>query len=566
MKNFFSYFIIISLLVFTSCKNTSNSNSHKLSEKNGGSFKFPGTNEIKTLLPCAITMESEGVIVTQIHEGLIRLDAKTLKPSPGLAKKWNISADGKQITFHLNTHAFFQDDVCFADSKGDKITSKDVKFSFELVCTKSENSFQYEMIFKDRVVGANDFYENKSKDISGIKILNDSTLTIQLTQPSISFIQLLAHPAASIISEKAYTKYGKALKNGAGPFMYASTSTNEKIVLVKNPNYYATDSLGFALPYLDTVSILFLNSIEDGLTLFENEKLDLINTVPSLRVKDIIENNIKEFSSNPIKTLLKREPEMISQYYVFNTTNAPFDNVKVRQAINYAVDKEKIVDNILQGQAIGPAIYGITPNTFDNYNIKNIKGYNLDVAKAKQLLAEAGYPNGKGLPEIRLLINSGNTRNSTVAAEIQKQLKDNLNVNMSFESLSNTKKYELQLMGQSDLYRDAWVADYPSPESFLSLFLSDGVPADKHAASYPNTARYKNADFDVLLKKGRQATNIDSSNAYFLKAEQQLISDAVIIPLWYEGSYRLLSNKVKNFELNAMRYFDLRQTYISTTK
>ena len=426
MKTFFSHLIILCLLVFASCKNSSNSNSHKISEKSGGSFSFPGTNEVKTLLPSNITMESEGVIVTQIHEGLVRLDVKTLKPIAGLSRKWEMSADGKQITFHLNTNATFQDDACFADGKGEKVTAKDVKFSYELVCTKSDNSFQYEMIFKDRVVGASDFYEKKSKEISGIKILNDSTLTLQLTSPSISFLQLLAHPAASIISEKAYAKYGKNLKNGAGPFMYASTSTNEKIVLIKNPNYYATDSLGFALPYLDTVSVLFLKSIEDGLTLFENEKIDLINTVPSLRIKDIIENNIKEFSSNPVKTLLKREPEMISQYYVFNTSNAPFDNIKVRQAINYAIDKEKIVDNILQGQAIGPAIYGITPNTFDNYNIKNITGYNLDIEKAKQLLAEAGFPNGKGLPEIRLLINSGNTRNSTVAAEIQKQLKTNL--------------------------------------------------------------------------------------------------------------------------------------------
>ena len=163
MKNFFSYFIIISLIVFTSCKSNSNSNSHKLSEKSGGSFKFPGTNEVKTLLPCNITMESEGVVVTQIHEGLIRLDAKTLKPTSGLAKKWEVSADGKLITFHLNTNAVFQDDVCFTDGKGEKITAKDVKFSFELVCTKADNSFQYEMIFKDRVVGASDFYEKKFK-------------------------------------------------------------------------------------------------------------------------------------------------------------------------------------------------------------------------------------------------------------------------------------------------------------------------------------------------------------------------------------------------------------------
>ncbi len=558
-------FFVLSLsfvAVFASCTKSDNFNSKKISEKSGGTFSFPGTNEIKTLLPSAITMESEGVVVSQIHEGLVRLNSKTLEVCPGLAYKWERSADGKLLTFHLNTNAKFQNDACYKSGIAPKVTAKDVKFSFELLCTKGDNSFQYEMLFKNRLAGADEFFNSKAKQISGIKIINDSTLSLELVKPTLSFFKLLAHPAACIINEIAYSKYGIQLKNGAGPFMYSSTSTNEKVVLVKNPTYFGVDSLGYALPYLDTVSVLFLNSIEDGLTLFENNKLDLVNTIPSLRVKDIIENNIKEFASSPPKTILKREPEMITQYYLFNTTIAPYNNVKVRQAINYAIDKEKLVDQILQGQAIGAAIYGITPNTFKNYSIKNIKGYNLDIAKAKQLLAEAGYPNGKGFPEVRLLINSGNTRNSTIAAEIQKQLQQNLNINISFESLSNKLKYELQTTGKSDIYRDAWVADYPSPESFLSLFVSDGVPDDNNETSYPNTSRYKNNVYDMYFKKGREAITIDTSYAYFLKAEQQLINDAPLIPLWYEGSYRLLASKVKNFELNAMRCYDLRQTYI----
>jgi ABC-type oligopeptide transport system substrate-binding subunit len=115
--------------------------------------------------------------------------------------------------------------------------------------------------------------------------------------------------------------------------------------------------------------------------------------------------------------------------------------------------------------------------------------------------------------------------------------------------------------GKSDIYRDAWVADFSSPESFLSLFNGDGVPSDSSLASFPNTSRYQNPTYDLYFKKGRDSNIKDTSYAYFMKAEQVLINDAVIIPLWYEGSYRLLTNNIKGLNLNAMRYYDLTKTY-----
>ena len=115
--------------------------------------------------------------------------------------------------------------------------------------------------------------------------------------------------------------------------------------------------------------------------------------------------------------------------------------------------------------------------------------------------------------------------------------------------------------GKSDIYRDAWVADFPSPESFLSLFLGDCVPADIEESSFPNTSRYQNSTYDEYFKKGRDSNNKDTSYSYFMKAEQVLMDDAVVIPLWYEGSYRLLTNNVKGLNLNAMRYYDLTKTY-----
>lgn len=556
-----SIFALAASFIFFGCKNNGGSANGKQSEKNGGTFVMAESNQIATLYPLTITSQVEGLITSQIHESLVRLDAKTLELTPGLAEKWEYTGDGKIYTFHLVKGAHFQDDKCYKDGKGPEITSKDIKFTFENMAARTENNYHFNTILKGRLAGATEFFDKKSNTISGIKIIDDYTFSLELVKPSLSFLKLLSNPAASIINETANKAYGQDLKTGAGPFMYDQSSTMDKVVLVKNPNYFLKDSAGYSLPYLDTVVVLITPSIEDGLSLFENQKVDLINTLPSLRVKDVVEKNIKEFISHPPKSLLQREPEMLSQFYVFNTKQKPFDNPKVRQAINFAIDRDKLVDNVLQGQAIGAAVYGITPNTFSGYDITKIKGYTLDIEKAKKLLSEAGFPNAKGFPEVKIIVNSGNSRNTSVAVELQKQLKENLNINVNFESLPNVQKYDLQIHGKSDIYRDAWVADFPSPESFLSLFLGDGVPADIEASSFPNTSRYQNATYDDYFKKGRDSNNKDTSYAYFMKAEQVLMDDAVVIALWYEGSYRLLTNSVKGLNLNAMRYYDLTKTY-----
>jgi peptide/nickel transport system substrate-binding protein len=562
--NFKLLFSILTLLLLVfSCKDNESHSGKKISEKNGGTFAMAEYTEIGNIFPLLITMQHEGIIVSQMHEGLVRLNPFTLEETPGLAKSWEISLDGKIITFHLNNDAYFQDDQCFPNGKGTKITTKDIKFTFELLATPSNYNYHFSTILKDRVLGANDFYNKKAKTISGLHIINDSTFEFLLEKPNSSFMHLLSNPAASIISEVAFKAYGTEMKVGAGPFKYDVSSTSKNIVLLRNPNYYAKDSAGFSLPYLDTVIVKIFPSIEEGLANFENGNIDLINTLPSLRVKEIVEKNINEFASSPPKSILQHEAEMLSQFYSFNTKRAPFNNIKVRQAINYAIDRDKIVENILQGQAISSATNGVTPNTFSGYNVSGIVGYTLDVPKAKKLLSDAGFPNGKGFPEVQLLVNSGNSRNSSVAVEVQKQLKEHLNININFESLPNVQKYELELHGKGDLFRDAWVADYASPESFLSLFISEGVPADSSASSFPNTSRYQNSIYDQYFFKGRNSNNRDTSYFYFMRAEQLLMNEAVVIPLWYEGSYRLLSNKVKDLNLNPMRYYDLTKTYIT---
>jgi peptide/nickel transport system substrate-binding protein len=419
-------------------------------------------------------------------------------------------------------------------------------------------------------VGANEYYKasvDKKIELSGFKVIDDYTFSIDLLNSPSIFLEILANPVAAIICKEAYDVKKEESNVGVGPFILDEKSTTKThIALYKNINYYAKDKNGNPLPLIDSVIIDVLGSTEEALKKFQAGKYDFISSVPSNQLKDVVEQNIGEFKGTPPRFILDQRPEMISAFYLFNINKAPLNNLKLRQAINYAIDRDRIIERVLFGQAFGPAIYGIVPPTFDFYKISSLKGYNLDVEKAKQLLKEAGYPDGKGLPEIQLLVNSGNSRNNTVAAEIQKQLKNNINVNITFESLPNDQKFDLQVRGRGDMFRYGWVADYPSPESFLSIFYGEPVTNDTTHLAYPNTTKYKNAEFDKYYKLGRDAINRDSAAVFFLKAEQILINDAPLIPLWYESNCRLITTRMKNFHSNALRYFDFTQVSIEEAK
>ncbi len=551
-------FGIIPLLYFSSCGNNEQDRAKgSKNSKNGN--KVVRIAEIAvpaTIFPHHITNLIEALICEQIHEGLVRIDPRDLSLVPGIAESWEIDNGTKTITFHLRKGVKFQKN----GGKAPEITANDVKFTFELLCTSQPGNVHFYTVCKDRVVGADAYYTasvaKKKAELTGFKVIDDHTFSIKLLNSPSTFLQILANPVAAIINQKAWLEQPNAPNIGAGPFMLdQKNSTKTHYTLYKNPDYYAKDKTGEPLPYLDSLIIDIVGSTEEALDLFQSGRVDFIGSVPSNQLRQIVEENIKSFK-NPAEFILEQRPEMITYFYLFNVNKRPFNNLKLRQAINYAIDRTKIIDRILYGQAYAPATYGLVPPTFPFYDIRGIKGYDLNVDKARALLKAAGYPNGDNLPEIRLIVNSGNTRNNTVAAEIQRQLKTNLNINVTFESLPNAEKYSLQQKGRGDLFREGWVADYPSPESFLSVFYSAYIPQDTALPSFPNTTKYRNLSFDRYYEKGRDATNRDSAAAYFLKAEQILVNDAPLVPLWYESNCRLIKTRMKNFHSNPLNVFD----------
>jgi peptide/nickel transport system substrate-binding protein len=181
---------------------------------------------------------------------------------------------------------------------------------------------------------------------------------------------------------------------------------------------------------------------------------------------------------------------------------------------------------------------------------------------AKKLLAEAGYPNGKGFPTVKLELNSGGARNSNVAFEVQKQLMDVLGVNIDLEVVPLGQKLDDASYGKAEIFRSAWIADYPSPENFLWTLYGGSVPESPEKPSYPNTPRYRNPEYDKAFDTGKSARTKEAAYEQFMKAEQMMMDDAPIMVLWYDENYRLVQSHVKNFSLNPMRIRDFSEVYI----
>jgi len=524
----------------------------------GGTLKVAENEDIQSLYPHKILDAITWRLATQIYEGLVKFkQSAPTEVMPACAESWNVDESGTVYTFNLRKEVYFHDDPCFADGNGREVTANDFKYCFELLCSKWQDNHAFGLTFKDRVKGANAYFAGESEGgIEGIKVIDDHTLEITLENPYSPFPYILASPLTAVFPHEAYEKYKMDLKVGSGPFAHAGSVENQSTTLVRNPKYYGKDADGNQLPYIDTVEVKIIQNKSKELTEFKKGQLDLIYGLPTESIIEVLEQG----TGVGTKYTVQRDPEMSIQYYEFLNQGSVFESKKVRQAFSYAIDRTRIVEYILKGESEGPGIYGVTPPTFKGYDITQIKGYEIDVDKARQLLADAGYPDGKGFPKVVLEYNRG-SRNEKVALEMQKQLQNNLNINLEISVVSLAQKIERSQNGKLEFFRSGWIADFPSPENFLMLLYGKNVPETLDEPSYPNTSRYVNPEFDALFEKALSAATEEESNQFFMEAEKLAMADAPMIILWYEESYRLLQPYVQGAENNPMQFRDYSVTY-----
>lgn len=537
----------------------------------GGMFRMNELEDFKSLYPLAITEVVSHRIANQIYEGLVKLDQNNLQISPGIAYKWEHNDELTQWTFHLRKNVKFHDNDCFADKKGRMVTAADVKWCFDKVCEQSDVNSAFEITFKDRVKGASEYYASKKsapEGVPGIKAVDDSTLVIDLNFPFAGFLNILATPGTYVYPKEAFEKYGKDMREqcvGTGPFKVKTIKRGEVVILEKNPDYWNVDEHGNRLPYLNMVKFSFIKEKKSEMLEFKRGNLEMIFRLPIEMIPEIM-GDLEHAKERKVEFEIQSVPALSIYYNGMLCTGETFKKKEVRLAFNYAVDRQKLVDYTLQGEGI-PGIYGVVPpvEAFEQqgYNFKALKGYSFDPTLAKDYLAKAGYPNGKGFPKITLQINSaGGERNEQIAEVIQKSLKENLNVDIEISKVPFAEHIDAYQSGKIEFFRTGWIADYPDPETFLVLLNGKLVPATQGEKSFTNTSRFTNARFDSLFAAGQREPDQNKRYDLYRQADQVGLDEGAIMPLFYEENYRLVQLNVRNFPANGMEYRDLTHVYL----
>jgi oligopeptide transport system substrate-binding protein len=566
------------LLLIWSCNVDNNGNGTSGTELKGGAY--PGgilrVNEVeafKSLMPIAINEVNSYHIATQVYEGLVKFDQNNLEIIPAIAKSWEVSEDKTEYTFNLRTNAKFHDDPCFPNNKGRMVNAGDVKFCLEKLSSADPFNNQYDITMKDRVEGANQHFEasknNKYLGVSGIRVINDSTVFIKLLHPDPNLLNVLTMTGCYIYPKEAVAKYGNEMRTkcvGTGPFFIETIKEGEVIIMKRNNDYWGRDQDGNKLPYLKGVKWSFIRDKKTEILEFKRGNLDMVYRIPVEMFREFM-GSLENAKTRSTEFDIVSSPALNTNYYGFNLQSNPvFAKKEVRRAFNLAIDRQKIAHFTIQGEGIA-AEYGMVPyaEIFEKagYDYKSLNGYKYNPEKARELMKVAGYPGGRGFPEITLEINSGGgDRNILVAEVVQKMLKENLGISININTVPLAEHVENIQAGRSEFFKFAWVSDYPSPLSFLTLFFGKHVPADKNENSYINTFRYINPVYDSIFQLARFEPDQQKRMKLFSQAENVMLEDAPFMPIFYDENFRILQKNVRNLPENLMNYIDMTTTYL----
>jgi peptide/nickel transport system substrate-binding protein len=507
-------------------------------------FHYNESSGIPTLDPAFAKSQSVMWAVHQLYNTLVETD-DNLNMVPSLAKSWNISANNLIFTFHLRNNIFFHDNDAFPNGTGRMMIAKDVEYSFKRLIDKNTAS-SGAWIFNDKVDTAD-----------GFKAIDDTTFQLKLLKPFNPILGILSMQYCSVVPHEVVEKYGKDFRShpcGTGPFQFTAWEEGQALILSKNKKYFERDATGNSLPNLDGIKISFYDSKATEFLEFQQKRLDFINDIDASFKDEVLTKKGELRKAWQGKIILQKHPYLNIEYLGFlsDTTNdllknSPLKNKKIRQAINYGIDKRKMM--LYVRNSIGtPAENGFIPAGLPAFDTTEFIGYRYDQQKALQLLREAGYPNGSGLQPIKLLtIPQYADLGSYIANELQQ-----IGIKIQVEAIQKSLLLEQTSKSQALFFRGSWIADYPDAENYLSVFYSKN-PAP------PNYTRYKNHAFDLLYEKALEEKNDSVRNKIYRQADIYIINDAPVMPLWYDMVLHLVQPYVTGFTPNSLNLLELRK-------
>ena len=480
--------------------------------KPGGTLRMVFMADPPTLDPAHATDLTSSAVIRQVFDALLELDEK-LVPAPALAERWTVSADHRAYTFHLRRGAKFHN--------GREVRAADVKYSFERAA-RGKRPWVFE-----KLVGAREFIQGDAPEIAGVRVVDDATVELRLERPFAPFLHLIAYDAASIVPREEADRRGAGFAShpvGTGAFRFGSWRRDDQVVLERFPEHFRGPA------NLERVVFRVIPAEATRFNEYAAGQLD---------VSDIPTGRCRALQADPkLKADVAIWPTLGTSALRFNVERAPFTDARVRRAIAHAIDPAIIVNRVLEG-CVAPA-QGIVPPVLAGWTA-TAKRLPLDRERARSLLAEAGFPGGRGLGPLAYHFNTGDL-NQRIAEALQAQLKE-VGVALELRRLDWAAHIKVVDDGSAGFFRQGWIADYPDPENFLTVLFHS-----RNVGPPGNTSRYRNPAVDRLFDEADTMAPGAQRVKRYQEAEQVILDDAAWVSLYHYASRALIKPHVKGLE------------------
>jgi oligopeptide transport system substrate-binding protein len=503
-----------------------------------GILHYGNGSEPQGLDPHVVTGVPENKLIRALFEGLAVKNPYTLEPEPGVARSWDISDDGKIVTFHINPEARW--------SNGDPVTAHDYVWSWDRALNPAMGNLYAYMLFP--IINAEAYAKGEITDFSevGVKALDDLTLQVTLSAPTPYFIQLMDHYSTFAVHRATIEKHGMATDRftrwtrvenmvNNGPFNLKEWKLNRRIVVEKSDTYWDRGNVK-----LNGVVFYPTENVVSEERMFRVGQLHYTGTVPleKIPVYEAMEN-----------TPYVQAPYLGTYFFLLNTKRPPLDDVRVRWALSLAIDRDKLNKTVLQNSNV-PA-YSITPPDTLGYNPPKLFDYEPD--KARKLLAEAGFPNGAGWQGIELIYNTSESHRK-IAVALQQMWKDELNIPVTISNQEWKVYLDSVTQMDFDIARRGWIGDYVDPNNFLDLYLTGGGN---------NNTGFADPRYDeMILKLAPQAGSREERYRIFFEAETMLMEQMPILPIYTYTSKHLIHPSVRGLPSNLMDSLNLKYVWL----
>lgn len=514
-------------------------------------FRFNMVEGLETTDPAFAKNQNIIWIDHLLFNTLIETDSN-LNLVPSLARSWELSDSGKVYTFHLRTDVRFQDNPVFPGGHGRRMTASDVVYSFKrLVDPATASSGAW-------------IFNGKVDPDSGFSAPNDSTFILRLAHPFRPILGILTMPYCSVVPHEVVEAYGKDFRShpcGTGPFQLHSWDEGQSMILWKNPHYFQRDSSGTRLPYLDAVSIRFIDSKATEFLMFMQHQLDFMKDLDESYKDEILTRSGKlrlEFRGSVVLT---KKPFLNTQYVGLLVDTSlpvlrgnPIRQLYFRKALNEGFDRDQIA-MFLKNNVVRPATAGFVPAGLPSFNPAQVPGYTYNPSLARMWLGKAGFGPGKPAPSVTLY--SAEKFEDIADFMVQQWQQLGIHARVMVQQVGMLR--DMAAKAQTPAFMATWIADYPDAESFLACFYSKN-PAP------PNYTHYSSPLFDRWYEQSLKEPSDSLRYRLYNRMDSLVMSDAPVIPVLYDESLFFTHPDVEGLQNNSLNLLELRWVRIKQEK